>query len=112
MALHLARSADLEAVELEPSGDVDDAGLVFAGGEVAGLLRGPGAGSVGAVADEEPWVEDLEEEGGDGQVKLVRGGEAAVTESVAAASALGKLILWGGMAVASTAAPVRTWMAW
>jgi hypothetical protein len=54
-------------------GDPDDAGLVFAGGEVAGLLGGAGAGPVGAVADEEVWVEDLQEKGGDGQVRLVRG---------------------------------------
>ena len=70
MALLLAGS---EAVELEASGDTDDAGLIFAGGEVAGLLGGPWAGPVGAVADEEVWVEDLEQEGGDGQVKILRG---------------------------------------
>ena len=63
-----------EAVELDSSCDVDHAGLVFAGGEVAGFLGGPGAGPVGAVADEEPRVQDLEQEGGQGQVKLVRGG--------------------------------------
>ncbi len=73
MALPLARSADFEAVELDASGDPDDAGSVFAGGEVAGLLGGPGAGSVGSVADEEGGFEDLEQEGGQGQVSLVRG---------------------------------------
>jgi hypothetical protein len=49
-----------EAVELDASGDADDAGLIFAGGEVAGLLGGPWTGSVGPVADEESRVEDLE----------------------------------------------------
>jgi hypothetical protein len=60
-------------VDLDAPGDVDDAGPVFAGGEVAGLLGGSGTGAVGAVADEEARVDDLEEEGGEGQVKLVRG---------------------------------------
>jgi hypothetical protein len=62
-----------EAVELDSSCDVDHAGLVFAGGEVAGLLGGPGAGSVGVVPDEELGVEDFEQEGGQRQVKVVRG---------------------------------------
>ena len=62
-----------EAVDLEASGDADDAGLIFAGGEVAGLLGGSGADPVGAVADEETQVEDLEQERGQRQVKLVRG---------------------------------------
>jgi hypothetical protein len=60
-------------MDLDASGDSDDAGLIFAGGEVAGFLGGPWAGPVGAVADEEVWVEDLEQEGGDGQVKVLRG---------------------------------------
>jgi hypothetical protein len=47
--------------------------LIFSGGKVAGLLGGAWAGPVGAVADEEAWVEDLEQEGGDGQVKILRG---------------------------------------
>jgi hypothetical protein len=62
-----------EAVELDSSCDVDHAGLVLAGGEVAGLLGGAGTGPVRAVPDEELGVEDLEQEGGQGQVKLVRG---------------------------------------
>ena len=99
-------------MDLEASGDADDAGLIFAGREVAGLLGGSWAGPVGPVADEEGRVEDLEQEGGDGQVKILRGGKPAVTESVAAASACGKLIFSGGMPVASTAAPIRVWMAW
>jgi hypothetical protein len=60
-------------VDLEASGDANDAGLIFAGGEVTGLLGGPWAGPVGAVADEESEVEDLEQERGQGQVKIVRG---------------------------------------
>jgi hypothetical protein len=60
-------------VDLEASGDADDAGLIFAGGEVAGLLGGAGAGPVGAVADEESRVEDLEQERGQGQISLLRG---------------------------------------
>ena len=63
----------LEAVDLESAGDADDAGLIFAGGEVAGLLGGSWAGPVGPVADEEARVEDLEQEGGQGQVKILRG---------------------------------------
>jgi hypothetical protein len=73
MALLLAWGSGSEAVDLEASGDADDARSVFAGGEVAGLLRGSWAGPVGAVADEEPRVEDLEQEGGQGQVKILRG---------------------------------------
>ena len=48
----------------------------FAGpacGEVAGLFGLAGAGSVGAVTDEEVGDEDFQQEGGEGQVKLVRG---------------------------------------
>src|SRR5439155_26711874 len=72
MALRLAWSGS-EAVDLEASGDADDAGLIFAGGEVAGFLGGSWAGPVGSVADEEGRVEELEQEGGQGQVKFVRG---------------------------------------
>ena len=72
MALRLAGSG-LKAVDLEASGDADDAGLIFTGGVVAGLLGGPWAGPVGPVADEEPGVEDLEQERGQGQVKILRG---------------------------------------
>jgi hypothetical protein len=72
MALRLACSGS-EAVDLEAAGDPDDAGLNFAGGEVAGLLGGAWAGPVGPVADEEGRVEDLEQEGGNGQIKILRG---------------------------------------
>jgi hypothetical protein len=73
MVLRLAWRSGPEAVDLDASGDADDAGLIFAGGEVAGLLGGPWAGPVGPVADEESRVEDLEQEGGQGQVKILRG---------------------------------------
>ena len=72
--LVLRCSSRLEAVDLDASVDPDDAGLIFAGGEVAGLLGGPRAGTVGTPADEEAWVEDLEQECGQGQLSLVRGG--------------------------------------
>jgi hypothetical protein len=73
MSLRLAWGSGSEAVDLETSGDADHAGLIFAGGEVAGLLGGPWAGPVGAVADEEAQVEDLEQERGQRQVKILRG---------------------------------------
>ena len=61
-------------MELDSPGDVGHARLVvLAPGEVAGLLRPAGAGPAGAVTDEEPRVEDLQQERGQGQVKLVRG---------------------------------------
>ena len=63
----------LEAVDLQSAGDPDDAGLIFAGGEVAGLLGRAWAGPVGPVAHDEARVDDLEQEGGDGQVKILRG---------------------------------------
>ncbi len=54
-----------EAVELDSSGDGGHTGLVwFAGGEVAGFLGLAGAGALGAVPDEEPWLQDLEQEDG------------------------------------------------
>jgi hypothetical protein len=61
-------------MEFDSSGDVDDAGFAgLAGGEVAGLLGLAWAGAVGAVADEEVGDEDFQQEGGQCQVKLVRG---------------------------------------
>jgi hypothetical protein len=61
-------------VEFDSPGDVDDAGFAgLACGEVAGLFGLAGAGAVGAVADEEVGNEDFHQEGGEGQVKLVRG---------------------------------------
>lgn len=73
MALRLARGSGSEAVELDAAGDADDAGLIFAGGEVAGLFGGSWAGPVGSAADEEGRIEDLEQERGHGQVKILRG---------------------------------------
>jgi hypothetical protein len=73
MALRLAWGSGPEAVDLDASDDADDAESIFAGGEVAGLLGGSWAGPVGPVADEESGVEDLEQEGGQGQVKIRRG---------------------------------------
>lgn len=73
VALNVLALAGAEAVDLNSSGDGGDAGLVLAGGEVAGLLGGPGAAAAGALADSVVRVEDLEQEGGQGQVKLVRG---------------------------------------
>jgi hypothetical protein len=74
MALPLGTSLVFEAVEFDSAGDVGHAWLVIpAPGEVAGLFRLAGAGPAGAVADEEPPVEDLQQEGGQRQVKLVRG---------------------------------------
>ena len=102
-----------EAVEFDSAGDVGHAWLVVsAPGEVAGLFRLAGTGPAGAVADEEPRVEDLQQEGGQGQVKLVRGGKAAVMVLAAAARACGKLILSGGMPAAFTPAPMSWQMAW
>jgi hypothetical protein len=73
MALRLARRSGLEAVELDASGDPGDAGPLFAGGEVAGFLGCARTGAVGSGADEQAGVEDLQQEGGQGQIKLVRG---------------------------------------
>jgi hypothetical protein len=64
----------LEAVELDPAGDAGHGWLVVtAPGEVAGFLGLAGAGPAGAVADSELRIEDLQQEGGQGQVQAVRG---------------------------------------
>jgi hypothetical protein len=63
-------------MEFDSPGDVGHAWLVVcAPGEVAGLFRLAGAGSAGAVTDGEMRVEDLQQERGQRQVKLVRGGK-------------------------------------
>jgi hypothetical protein len=63
-------------VEFDAAGDGCHAGLAgLACWEVAGLLALAGTGPAGAVADEEPRVEDFQQERGQGQVKLVRGGK-------------------------------------
>lgn len=64
-----------EAVELDPAGDAGHGWFVVAApGEVAGFLRLAGAGPSGAVADGELRIEDLQQEGSQGQVQAVRGG--------------------------------------
>jgi hypothetical protein len=76
MALPLGTSQVFEAVEFDSAGDVGHGWLVVpAPGEVAGLLRLAGAGPARAVTDVEPRVEDLQQERGQRQVKLVRGGK-------------------------------------
>ena len=76
MALLLGDLPWAEQVELDSPYDVRDAGLAgFSGGEVACLLGLPGAGAVRAVADEESGREDLQQERGEGEVQLVRGGK-------------------------------------
>ncbi len=76
MALLLGDLPWVEQVELDSAGDVGDAGLArLAGGEVAGFLGPAGAVPVRAVADGEAGHEDLEQERGEGEVELVRGGK-------------------------------------
>jgi hypothetical protein len=61
-------------MEFDSSGDVAHAGFAgLAGGKVAGFLGFAGAGAVGPVSDEGGWLKDLQQESGQGQVKLVRG---------------------------------------
>jgi hypothetical protein len=63
-------------VEFDSAGDVGDGGLAgFAGGEVAGFLGFAGAGPLRALADEEGGLEDLQQERGEREVRLVRGGK-------------------------------------
>jgi hypothetical protein len=61
-------------MEFDSPGDVGHGWLVVpALGEVAGLFRLARAGPAGAVTDGEMRVEDLQQERGQRQVKLVRG---------------------------------------
>jgi hypothetical protein len=62
----------------------------LAGGEVVGLLGAPRAGPAGAAAGEEAGQEDLQQEGGESQVCLVR--EKSRDGAGRAARACGKLI--------------------
>src|SRR5258708_31407444 len=65
-----------EQVELDLSGDVGDGWLAWlAGGEVAGFLGFAGAVAGGAVADGEAGGEDFQQERGEGELWLVRGGK-------------------------------------
>ena len=91
-------------------GDGGHGGLAgFSGREVAGFLGLAGAGAVGLLADPHVWVEDLEEEGGEGQVERR---ENAVTVSVAACRACGKLTCPGGIPRMSAPAPISCAVAW
>jgi hypothetical protein len=76
MALLLGDLPWVEQVELDSPHDVGDAGLAgLAGREVAGFLGFPGAGPAGTAADEESGYEDLQQERGEGEIQLVRGGK-------------------------------------
>src|SRR4051794_41821576 len=70
MSLRLAWGSGSEAVDLEASGDADDAGSIFAGGEVAGLLGGAGTGPEGAGKVEGNRVETVAQEAGHGPVAV------------------------------------------
>lgn len=98
-------------MELNSPGDAGHAALAgFAGGVVVGFPGLAGAGAVRAVPDGEAGPEDLEQERGQGKVGLVRG--KAVTVSVAAARARGKLIFPGGMPAALAPMPMSLHIAW
>src|SRR5262249_55000985 len=74
--LALGDHPGFEQVEADLSGDGGDGWLFWlAGGEVAGFLGLAGAGAVWAVADGGAGQDDLQEEGGEGQVSLLRGGK-------------------------------------
>jgi len=76
MALLLGDLPWVEQVGLDSPHDIGDAGLSgLSGGEVAALLGLAGAVPVRAVADVEAGHEDLEQERGEGEVQLVRGGK-------------------------------------
>jgi hypothetical protein len=76
MALRLGTLKVFEAVEFDAAGDVGHAWLVVpTPGEVAGLFRLAGTGPAGTVTHVEARVEDLQQEGSQGDVKLVRGGK-------------------------------------
>jgi integrase/recombinase XerD len=76
MALLLGDLPGVEQVELDAAGDPGDAGLAGpARREVSGFFGLAGTGPAGAAADEEAGHEDLQQERGQGQVGLVRGGK-------------------------------------
>jgi len=88
--LGLGTSQVFEAAKFDSAGDVGHIWLaVRAPGEIAGLFRLARAGPARAVANQEPLVEDLQQEGGQGQVKLAIRGEAAVIVMVAGGEAGG-----------------------
>lgn len=111
MALLLGDLPGIEQVELDPPGNSGDAGLAgFSGGEAAGFLGFPRAGPVWAVAGEEAGHEDLQQERGEGEVGLVRGGKPRWCRS--RRPGLREADLVRGMPIASTAMPVSLQMAW
>ena len=66
----------VERVEFDPGGNAGDGGLSgFAGGVAAALLGLAGAGAAGAVADGEAGHEGFQEEGGEREMQLLRGGK-------------------------------------
>ena len=74
--LALSDHVRAEQVKLDFPGDVGDAGLAgLAGGEVAGFLGLAGAGPVRAVADEGGGGEDLQQERGEREIGVLRGGK-------------------------------------
>ena len=76
MALLLGYLPGVEQVELDFPHDIGDAGLAgFAGGEVAGFPGFPRADPFGPVADGKAGDKDFEQERGEGEFWLVRGGK-------------------------------------
>jgi hypothetical protein len=74
--LALGDHPGFEQVELDVAFHVGDGRLAGpAGGEVAGFLGLSGAVALGAVADGESGQEDLQQERGEGEILLVRGGK-------------------------------------
>ncbi len=74
--LALGDHPGFEQVELDVALHVGDGGLAgLAGGEVAGFLGFAGAVALGAAADGEVRQEDLQQERGECEICLVRGGK-------------------------------------
>jgi hypothetical protein len=73
MVLPLVASQVFEAVEFDSAGDVGHAWLVVSAPGKSPALPGlAGAGPAGAVTDGELRAGDLQQEGGQRQIKLVR----------------------------------------
>jgi hypothetical protein len=61
-------------VEFDSSVDGGDGGFAgLAGGEVAGFLGAAGGAAVRALSDVRAWVEDFQEDDGDGEVEFTGG---------------------------------------
>jgi hypothetical protein len=74
--LALGDHPGFEQVELDVAFHVGDGGLAgLAGGEVAGFLGFAGAVALGAVTDGEAGQEDLQQERGECEILLARGGK-------------------------------------